>query len=266
ALPEVDADPLRLRQILYNLLSNAIKFTAKGGDVTLTAKRAGKYVDVSVRDTGVGIREEDRGKLFREFEQLESTRFKATEGTGLGLALTKRLVEAHGGTIRVDSTFGHGSTFTVSLPIPANARTSVEKMSAVSVPNIAEPAKPVRASILVVENDRASRILVRDILAPRGHRVLEAESVEEALQIWMREEIDLVLTDLGIPGGGGQELLAHARKRNSTASRKIPVIATTASMTQGEEKRVLASGFDGYIGKPIETRQLGPTIESFLRR
>ena len=259
-LPAIEADPLRLRQVLYNLISNAIKFTPDRGDVTLEAKRAGASVEIAVHDTGVGIREEDRSRLFREFEQLDSTRGMATEGTGLGLALTKKLVELHGGAIRVESTFGRGSTFTVSLPISPSSRSATDRGGESTA------SSHLRGSILVVENDRASRILVRDILAPRGHRVLEAANVEEARRIWATESVDLVLTDLGIPGGGGQELLDQARKHATASSRKIPVIATTASLMQGEEKRVLASGFDGYIGKPIETRQLGPTLESFLRR
>ena len=263
SLPDIEADPLRLRQVLYNLLSNAIKFTPERGEVRLEAKRAGSSVEIAVRDTGVGIREEDRAKLFREFEQLETTRSMASEGTGLGLALTKRLVELHGGSIRVESVLGRGSIFTVSFPV---SRRTVSESGRTCDPSPAAPPNSVRASILVVENDRASRILVRDILAPRGHRVLEAANVEEARQIWMNENVDLVLTELAVPGGGGQELLEQARKHASAARRKIPVIATTASVMQGEEKRVLASGFDGYIGKPIETRQLGPTLESYLRR
>jgi signal transduction histidine kinase len=109
------ADPVRIRQVLYNLLSNAIKFTAAAGEVALEARQVGQELQIAVRDTGTGIRSEDLPRLFREFEQLEAGDTDA--GTGLGLALSKRLVELHGGSIEVQSEWGRGSTFTVHLPL-----------------------------------------------------------------------------------------------------------------------------------------------------
>ena len=114
--PSFSADPIRLKQILYNLLANAIKFTSSGGEVSLRAAASDAWVRISVRDTGVGIRAEDMPRLFREFDQIESARGIKPEGTGLGLALTKHLVDLHGGGIDVESTPGVGSTFTVRLP------------------------------------------------------------------------------------------------------------------------------------------------------
>ena len=114
-LPDMFIDPVRIRQVLYNLLSNGIKFTPRGGVVTLSARQTFDHVDLSVEDTGVGIRDEDMGRLFREFERIETP--DQTEGTGLGLALARRLVELHGGAISVDSEVGRGSRFTVRLPV-----------------------------------------------------------------------------------------------------------------------------------------------------
>jgi signal transduction histidine kinase len=118
-LVPVDADPVRLKQVLCNLVSNAIKFTPRGGRVGVTARLQGEQVELSVRDSGVGIRSEDMPRLFRDFERVGSRVEHPTEGTGLGLALTRRLVELHGGSIRADSQQGCGSTFTVLLPMSA---------------------------------------------------------------------------------------------------------------------------------------------------
>src|SRR5262249_51811601 len=114
-LPQLDADPARLQQILYNLLSNAIKFTPAGGSVRLSASAVGREVHFSVEDTGIGIRAEDVTRIFAEFERIEPPSGRWIEGTGLGLPLTKRLVELHGGSIHVESTFGKGSRFIVVL-------------------------------------------------------------------------------------------------------------------------------------------------------
>lgn len=119
-LPELFVDAVRVKQVLYNLLSNGIKFTPSGGSVTLTAKACGSHVEIAVEDTGIGIRPEDLPKLFREFEQLEPRSGGKTEGTGLGLALTRRLVELHGGTTGVSSEVDVGSRFTVTLPITSH--------------------------------------------------------------------------------------------------------------------------------------------------
>lgn len=116
-LAEFQADERKLKQILLNLLSNAVKFTPDGGKVDVSAKIHGKKIQIAVHDTGVGISPEDQSRLFEEFKQVGRDRARKAEGTGLGLALTKRLVELHGGTIRVDSAAGKGSTFTVEMPL-----------------------------------------------------------------------------------------------------------------------------------------------------
>jgi PAS domain S-box-containing protein len=242
-LPKLVVDKLRLKQVLYNLLSNAIKFTGSGGTVRLEAKAVADAIEISVHDTGIGIRDEDLSRLFREFEQIGSTRDSAIEGSGLGLALTKKLVELHGGSIRVESQLGRGSTFTVSLPT-AEKRTS-------------------SAIIVVVDADRASRRLVHDILQPRGHRILEAESADAAINIFSDTTPDLVLVDLKVPGGGGERVLREMRQRPTLAA--IPVVVTTTEAITEHQDELIAR-FDGCMSKPIEARQLGPILEAFLTR
>jgi two-component system cell cycle sensor histidine kinase PleC len=116
-LPDVHVDPGRIKQVLYNLIANAIKFTPRGGVVKVSARADAKYLTVIVSDTGVGIAQEDLPRLFREFEQLPQANGVRPEGTGLGLALTRRLVQLHGGKVEVQSTLGKGSTFSVFIPI-----------------------------------------------------------------------------------------------------------------------------------------------------
>ncbi|MGH7284320.1 MAG: hybrid sensor histidine kinase/response regulator, partial [Polyangiaceae bacterium] len=258
-LPAVSVDPLRFRQVLYNLLSNAIKFTPRGGSVRLEVKVEGPHIEFAVKDTGVGIRAEDISRLFREFEQLELTRELAVEGTGLGLALTKRLVELHGGSIRVQSEVGRGSTFTVTLPLdPSSAPLEARASS---------PAKrdaPASALVLVVESDRSSRRLFHDILRGLGHRVLEAASVEDAVAILGKEQPDVVLADERASGGGSEQILREVRSRPSMNA--VPVIATTTLPARGIGERIPAVPFDATISKPIDAARLGSMIESLMRR
>ncbi|MEO7113983.1 MAG: ATP-binding protein [Polyangiaceae bacterium] len=259
SLPKVFVDKLRLKQVLYNLLSNGIKFTDGGGAVRLEAKVVGDVLEIAVHDTGIGIRDEDLSRLFREFEQIATTRDSAIEGSGLGLALSKKLVELHGGTIRVESQVGRGSVFTVSLPISLFPKAR----SALAGTNDASTANPTSSAlIVVVDADRASRRLVRDILVPRGHRILEAESAGAAIAIFSEHEPDLVLVDLRVPGGGCEQVLRAVRQRSTLA--RVPVVVTTTdAMPQQNESN---AGFDGWVSKPVEARELGAILEAFLVR
>jgi signal transduction histidine kinase len=130
-MPAIEVDPIRMKQVLFNLLSNAVKFTPRGGKVRIAATEGAGKLFICVEDTGIGIRQEDLPRLFREFERIEAASGQGPEGTGLGLALTKRLVELHGGAITVTSEPGIGSTFTVELPRPDHgddaAETSIDK-------------------------------------------------------------------------------------------------------------------------------------------
>jgi signal transduction histidine kinase len=260
-LPNLFADPVRLKQILLNLLSNSIKFTPRGGTVLLDAIATGEGISISVHDTGVGIRAEDIPRLFREFEQLDPTGNAAAHGTGLGLALTRKLVELHGGSITVKSEPGHGSVFTVVFPLdPSEPATTQREPSQQS--GAAEPARTDGACILVVEDDSSIRLLIQTVLECRGHQVLEASGVDEAREILQERTPQLVLTDIRIPGGGGELLLKEMRQ--NPIFKELPVVAMTALAIEGNRERLLACGFDGVLLKPIDTREFGPTLESFL--
>ena len=259
--PPVIADAQRLRQILYNLLSNAIKFTGSGGVVTVEAEVTGDELAIAVVDNGIGVRAEDLPRLFREFEQVgPDDVLRAAGGTGLGLALTRRFVELHGGTITAQSVPDVGSRFTVKLPLGDARHVTPTPSSVVATREPASAPVTTPATILVVEDDPMSLVLVRDILEQRGHRVITATTVDAAQEAINSGAADAIITDMGIPGGGAERLLEAVRRRE----RHVPVIATTAHAMQGDRDRLLAAGFDGYISKPIDTRELGPAIEAFL--
>jgi signal transduction histidine kinase len=261
-LPELSADPLRLRQILYNLLSNAIKFTPAGGRASVEARARGAELEIVVRDTGFGIREQDLPRLFREYEQVAAQNTERAGGTGLGLALTKRLVELHGGSIAVSSKLGEGTVFSVRLP------SHVRETPAAAPPSLRPPGTgavsllpPVASRILLVEDDPYSERLVRQALEHRGHQVLQADSLVEAKAL-LEKAPALVLTGVSLPGGMGEMFLEEVRKHPTLHA--LPVLALTALAMQGDRERLLAAGFDGYLSKPVAFRQLVREVESFL--
>ncbi len=267
ALPRLVADPVRLTQILYNLLSNALKFTPAGGRVTLRAAAAAGGVVLTVEDTGVGIAPGDATRLFHEFERVRPSDGHGPEGTGLGLALTKRLVELHCGTIRVDSAPGHGSSFQVSLPCrPPDApplSTGDDVDPAGGHPDLAAP-RPRPRSILLVEDNRLNAKLVRSVLGARGHEVTVAGTLAEAERLWRAGGVDLVLLDLALPDGRGEALLEAIR--GDARSARLPVVVVTACALRGDRERLLAIGADEYLTKPIAPAILCARVEGLFAR
>jgi len=264
-LPRFLVDPARMKQVLFNLLSNAIKFTEPGGTVWLRARPETGAVVIEVQDTGIGIAEQDMAKLFREFEQIDAQQGQGPkpEGTGLGLALSKVLVEAHGGEIRVASVLGTGSTFTVRIPIGEGAA-HVPQPHALRPPATEQrvSGRRRRASILIVEDNANNLMLARDLLEHRGHDTLAARDVHEALVHLAEVTPDVALVDIQIAGGGGHAILEAMRAVPRLAT--VPVIAVTALAMDGDRERIVESGFDGYISKPIETRSFVATVEGYL--
>jgi CheY-like chemotaxis protein len=271
-LPMLHVDPTRLLQILYNLVSNAIKFTPAQGHVRVHARRDADAIEIAVEDDGVGIRTEDVPRLFQEFEQLGHAAHKpattgpmSLQGSGLGLVLTKRLVELHGGTIAVESEHGRGSVFRVRLPIEERDASAqrVEHGGGHTTATVAPSATataPVR--VVVVEDDPGSCTLVRAVLERMGHEVFEAANIGDARRLIDEVEPQLVVSDIQVPGGGGEALLAEIR--NHPSRRVMPVIATTARAMDGDRERLLALGFDAYLSKPIDTRELAALVAAKL--
>jgi CheY-like chemotaxis protein/anti-sigma regulatory factor (Ser/Thr protein kinase) len=249
-----------MTQILTNLLSNAIKFTPKTGMVRITAQREGDVIAIAVADTGVGIAAEDVPRLFNEFERIGDGRSRRAEGTGLGLALTRGLVELHRGTIEVESTPGRGSTFTVRIPVAK--RPSVGGVAGETIHPPFGPAADDAHTVLLVEDDVLSQKLAHAVLSRRGYIVSVAASLPEARAVLRHIVPTIIVTDIEFPDGGGKRLLEELRADKRTA--KIPVIAMTAHAMDGEREQLLQSGFDAYISKPIAIDDLARQVETLI--
>jgi len=238
------ADRLRAKQILYNLLSNAVKFTPDGGSVSISSSLHEKYIEIAVRDTGIGIPAEEQRAIFDEFHQAATTTKGVREGTGLGLAITRRLVEKHGGEIRVESTPGVGSCFRVSLPVPAGA----------GIPRSEAPAaedEKERPAILVVDDELAARELLVTYLNSEGFHTVTARSGEEALRKARTLRPEAITLDIVMRGESGWETLNQLKRDPATAS--IPVVVVSVL----DEKRTgFSLGAAEYLVKPVSKRSL----------
>jgi two-component system sensor histidine kinase/response regulator len=241
------ADQRRLKQVMLNLLSNAIKFTPEGGRVTLRAwLEAGKAV-LQVEDTGIGIPEHQRPLLFQKFQQLDASYQRKYEGTGLGLALSKQLVELHGGWIDVDSTVGLGSIFTVHLPgqlLPAA--------------NDSHPASSNHGNsqgrIVLIENHEESAMLICDLLTAAGYQVVWLVDGSTAVkQIEILHPV-VVVADMQLPGMDGYEVMQYLR--TSPATQFLKILVLTTYCPDKADAHYLEAGADDCLEKPIEPEQL----------
>lgn len=256
----ITADRIKFKQVLYNLLSNAVKFTPERGEVVLHAGMVADpvsaadsapvadHLQISITDSGIGIRPEDQERIFSEFEQVDSSYARRFEGTGLGLALTRRLVELHGGQIFVESRENKGSTFTFILPPGEEAVAPVPFCNA----DFGEPAEqfPERSGsaplITVVEDDRATRELLTVYLAESGYQVSTVGTGDEALARIRKARPFAVILDVMLPGKDGWQILQEMK--SDPELKDIPVIM--ASMVDNQELG-FALGATDYLMKPI---------------
>ncbi|MDT8900686.1 PAS domain S-box protein [Anaeroselena agilis] len=259
----VAGDPLRLRQILYNLLSNAIKFT-EHGHVTLAVKRVGtaddKKVELvfSVTDTGIGISEQERDKLFKSFSQVDGSITRRFGGTGLGLAISKRLVELMGGSIWVESEKGKGSTFAFSVCLTAATGNDADR-TAETPARINPPTE--KLSVLLVEDDKVSRLVVTKYLRQLGHQVECADNGRLALELYAGNHYDVVLMDIQMPDMDGVEATRRIREIGVASGRYTPIVAVTAHALSGDREKYLAAGLDEYIAKPVQIVELQEKLQ-----
>ncbi|MBF9219720.1 PAS domain S-box protein [Hymenobacter ruricola] len=269
-LPEMLGDAHRLRQVLLNLVSNALKFT-ESGQVRLRGRQvagpreqrepAGTvWLQFTVSDTGVGIAPETLEKVFEPFTQAAASTDREYGGSGLGLSISEGLVALMGGTLRVCSELGRGSTFAFTLPFqPVRA--------APPAPDPEPPLPPadaVAGRILLVEDNMVNSLLAETVLRNWGWQVTTAASGPAAIQLFEHRPFDLVLMDIQMPGMDGETAARALRAHPNAAQAATPIIALTARAQAGEAERLMAAGFDGYLAKPYREEQLLETMQAVL--
>ena len=249
------ADRQRLKQILLNLVGNAIKYNRVGGTVALSCERVGdSRLRLKVHDTGPGIREEDLERLFTPFERLGAEQ-SAVEGTGIGLALSRRLAEAMGGVLSLETAVGEGSTFWVELPVVEGPVERFERLGGTRTTTGDGNDTEARASVLYIEDNVANVRLVERIVADRHDlQLITAMQGRLGLELAVEHKPALVLLDLHLPDIGGDEVLR--RLRDDPATSAIPVVVVSADATPGQIQRLLAEGARSYLTKPLDVREL----------
>jgi CheY-like chemotaxis protein/anti-sigma regulatory factor (Ser/Thr protein kinase) len=264
-LGSVLGDGERLQQVLWNLLSNAIKFTPGGGKVEVVARREGEALEIAVRDTGRGIAPGFLPHVFERFRQDDTSSTRSIGGLGLGLAIVRQLVELHRGTVTADSDgHGRGSTFTVHLPTfhgpplpppPLPIATSPEQKVAL-----------IGLCLLVVDDEQDTRDLLTTIFEASGARVTAVGSAREGLAQLQAGGVDLLVSDISMPGEDGFWLIHRVRACTDARLQRMPALALTAYARAEDRHRVHGAGFQVYLSKPIHPEELVKVVGDLAAR
>ncbi len=260
-------DEIRIKQILINLLNNAIKFTKDGYvKISVTGKpgtsEGEEMLIFQVTDTGCGIREEDQEKIFEDFKQVDSEQNRSVEGTGLGLSITKHLVRLMNGSIELKSTYGQGSTFTVTIPqpivdarplseVPEEQARELEKLNDFIAPEI---------KVLIVDDNKVNRKVARGFLKAYELDLTEAASGAEAIEKVKSTKFDIIFMDHMMPEMDGIEAVEHIRKECGENGTAPTIIALTANAMQGVKEKFLRCGFQDFIAKPLGRKPLNDIL------
>ena len=263
----IRGDAGRLQQVFWNLLTNAVKFTPAEGKISVVLERVNSHVEITVADSGVGIKTEFLPFVFDRFRQADSTTSRRYGGLGLGLSIVKHLVEQHGGSVRVKSPGeGQGSSFIIALPISVIQTDSGDtagpltlgesSLDSIELPSLAG------VTVLVIDDEEDARILIDRFIVERGGRTLPAANAEEALRILESEPLDIIVSDIGLPEVDGYAFIRRVRKqgRNQTTM----AIALTAYARPEDRQRALLAGYQMHLVKPVDPRELIAGIASLL--
>ena len=269
-------DEVRLRQILVNILNNAVKYTPKGSVTFIVRAGDGGISDDSMeleficRDTGLGIRDEDKKRLFSKFQRLDMKKNRNIEGTGLGLAITTSLVQMMKGSISVESTYGEGSTFTIRLPqrvehyepmgdFKKRIEEFLEQQEAYQ-----ESFTAPEGRILVVDDTEMNLIVVQSLLEKTQLQIDTAFSGKECLEMLKESHYDIIFLDHMMPEMDGIETLKRAKELKGSKNKKTPMVALTANAVSGVKEMFLANGFDDYLSKPVDGKTLEMMVQKYL--
>jgi signal transduction histidine kinase len=257
----VDGDPARLQQVFWNLIKNSVKFTPEQGQLTIeTANPATDKIEVRVIDTGIGIESEAIDKIFNAFEQGQSDITRRFGGLGLGLTISKTLIDAHGGQIRVQSSGkDQGATFTVELN---TSEIPVERDGDGQTPTAdreREPAVSSHRRVLLVDDHHDTCLSMKRMLERRGYQITIAHSAEQAVEKVRTQEFDLLISDIGLPDRSGYELMREVR-----VNKRLPGIALSGFGSEEDVNQAREAGFAEHLTKPINFERLEKTIQSLL--
>jgi CheY-like chemotaxis protein len=272
AAEPISGDADRLQQIVWNLLTNAVKFTPKGGRIQVKVQRVDSHVEIVVSDSGVGISKEFLPYVFDRFRQADASTTRIHGGLGLGLSIVHQLVDLHGGTVSVQSEGeGKGATFTISLPF----------VGVTSNQDEAEGVHPTQSDevisfdglpslqglkVLVVDDEADTRELIRQVLKECGSEVITSPSAAEALVALGQHKPDVLISDLGMPDEDGYSLIAKIRELPPEQGGQIPAAALTAYARAEDRMRVLRSGFQFHLPKPVDSAELVTVVASLAGR
>lgn len=273
SLPEtLNGDEKKLRQILLNLISNAVKYT-KEGMVYMRVEEIWEhekyFIKFVVRDTGIGIKEENLNKIFDAFERIDSQKNQEIEGTGLGLSIVKSLVEIMQGEIFVHSEYGKGSEFEVTIPQKPVSEKTFDHVDIEEAEDDGEGAQQITLRIpgkriLVVDDNEINRIVASELLAYTEAEVHTAESGKECLKLVETNCYDFILMDHIMPKMDGVEVLQELRKKPNNNSRDAKIIVLTANAIQGAKEDYLDKGFDDYLSKPIDMVEVEKILSKYI--
>lgn len=268
----ISGDADRLQQVVWNLLTNAVKFTPKGGRIQVKVQRIDSHIEVVVSDSGLGINKEFLPYVFDRFRQADASTTRIHGGLGLGLSIVHQLVDLHGGTVSVHSEGeGKGATFTVHLPFVGvvNNQEDVEAVHpAQSDEVISFDGLPSLQGlkVLVVDDEADTRELIREVLKECGSEVITSPSVAEALIALEQHKPDILISDLGMPDEDGYALISKIRALPAERGGQIPAAALTAYARAEDRMRVLRSGFQFHLPKPVDSAELVTVVASLAGR
>jgi signal transduction histidine kinase len=262
-------DSSRLQQVVLNLLSNAVKFTPKGGQIRVRLERAGSQARIIVSDTGKGIGPAFLPYVFERFRQADGSSTRSHSGLGLGLAISRHLVEMHGGAIRAASRGeGQGATFTVELPLAAPQMPHAEpgKGDENFAPRISHSSILEGLRVLVVDDEPDARELLTVTLSQAGAQVTAAASCAEAIKTLVQSKHDVLISDIGMPDQDGYALIRKVRLLDPVQGGRIPAVALTAYAGNEDRARAFSEGFQRHVAKPVEPAELTEVVANLAGR